>query len=196
MDSSSSSSATSDSSSSSSSSTEPKASSTEPEPTSPTRLEKYDVFLSFRGTDTRDNITSHIFTALDAKKIETYIDYRLERGTEISPSLLKAIKGSKIAVVIFSEHYADSEWCLEELSKIVDCMEKRGQTVIPVFYKVEPAHVRHQKDKFGEAFEEVRKKSTADEVKSWRAALKAVANLSGYSSSAIRYKLTLHFNFF
>ena len=67
-------------------------------------------------------LTGHLFNALTAKKILTYIDYRLERGAVIS--LLKAIEGSKMAIVIFSEHYADSKWCFEELLMIADYMKK------------------------------------------------------------------------
>ena len=110
---------------------------------------KYDVFLSFRGADNRNNFTGHLYTALKAKDILTYIDYGLERGEVISPSLLKALEESKIAIVIFSENYANSTWCLEELVKIVDCMKNNGQTVISMFYKVDPSDVDDQMDKFG-----------------------------------------------
>jgi hypothetical protein len=51
---------------------------------------KYDVFLSFRGEDTRDNFTSHLYAELRRKNIETFIDYRLDRGEEISPALYAA----------------------------------------------------------------------------------------------------------
>ncbi|BBH09858.1 Putative disease resistance TIR-NBS-LRR class protein, partial [Prunus dulcis] len=47
--------------------------------------------------------------------IDTYIDRRLERGDEIAPALLRAMEKSKIALVIFSEDYASSTWCLKEL---------------------------------------------------------------------------------
>ncbi|KDP28980.1 hypothetical protein JCGZ_19531 [Jatropha curcas] len=58
----------------------------------------YDVFLSFRGIDTRKNFTSHLYAALKQKHITTFMDDAgLERGEEISWSLLKAIEESKIA---------------------------------------------------------------------------------------------------
>ena len=71
----------------------------------------------------------------------------------ISPSLLKAIEGSKMAIIIFFEHYVDSKWCLEELLMIVDCM-KKGQMVIPVFCKVDPSDVEAQMGTFEAAFED------------------------------------------
>ncbi|CAJ2677036.1 unnamed protein product [Trifolium pratense] len=59
---------------------------------------KYDVFLSFRGEDTRDNFTSHLYAELCRQNIETFIDNRLDRGEEISPALYKAIQESTIYV--------------------------------------------------------------------------------------------------
>lgn len=68
---------------------------------------KYDVFLSFRGKDTRKNFTSHLYAALDQKGIFTFKDnHRLERGKIILPELSKAIEESRFSVIIFSEHYA------------------------------------------------------------------------------------------
>ncbi|KAH9679671.1 ADP-ribosyl cyclase/cyclic ADP-ribose hydrolase [Citrus sinensis] len=64
---------------------------------------KHDVFLSFRGKDVRHNFVSHLNAALCREKIETFIDDKLNRGNEISPSLSSAIEGSKISIVIFSE---------------------------------------------------------------------------------------------
>ncbi|KEH17344.1 TIR-NBS-LRR TIR type disease resistance protein [Medicago truncatula] len=46
---------------------------------------KYDVFLSFRGEDTRRNFTSHLYDSL-ADNTE------LQKGDEISPTLIKAIE--------------------------------------------------------------------------------------------------------
>jgi hypothetical protein len=63
----------------------------------------HDVFLSFRGEDTRYTFMSHLYAALTRLQIKTYIDNELERGDEISPSLLKAINDAKLSVIIFSE---------------------------------------------------------------------------------------------
>ena len=64
----------------------------------------YDVFLSFRGEDTRNNFTSHLCEALRGKGINTFIDDDLQRGEEISVELLKAIELSKISIVVFSKN--------------------------------------------------------------------------------------------
>lgn len=80
----------------------------------------YDVFLNFRGEDTRVIFISHLYTALCRKKIKTFTDDEdLNRGDEISPALLNAIEGSKISVIIFSKDYAFSKWCLNEVVNIL-----------------------------------------------------------------------------
>ncbi|CAL5196932.1 unnamed protein product [Lathyrus oleraceus] len=83
--------------------------------------QNHNVFLSFRGEDTSYNFTSHIYAALTRHQIKTYIDSELERGDEISPSLLKTINHAKLSIIVFSPDYASSRWCLEELVKILEC---------------------------------------------------------------------------
>ncbi|XP_048431408.1 TMV resistance protein N-like isoform X1 [Pyrus x bretschneideri] len=143
---------------------------------------KYDVFLSFRGEDTRANFTDHLYKGLVDKGIHTFIDRQLPRGEEISPALLKTIEESKISLVIFSKSYASSRWCLDELVKILQCRESKKQIVLPVFYKVDPSHVRNQKSSFGDAFTDHKSKfkDKKEKVLMWRRALREVANLSGY----------------
>jgi hypothetical protein len=151
--------------------------------THPQVIKYHDVFLSFRGEDTRFDFTSHLYAALNRKQILTFIDYQLVRGDEISASLLRTIEDAKLSVIVFSENYASSKWCLEELVKIFECRKNNGQIVIPVFYKVNPTHVRNQTGSFGDAFARlVRNKApTLEEVQSFRDALTDAANLSGWS---------------
>ena len=58
-------------------------------------------------------------------------DQELERGTNISSNLLTAIEESRFAIVVISPKYVSSTWCLDELSKIFECMEIRG-TILPI----------------------------------------------------------------
>jgi hypothetical protein len=66
------------------------------------------------------------------------MDDELPRGEEISTELIEAIESSRISIIVFSQNYASSTWCLNELVKILEC-KKNGQTVLPVFYKVDPS---------------------------------------------------------
>ncbi|XP_052294996.1 TMV resistance protein N-like isoform X1 [Citrus sinensis] len=143
---------------------------------------KYDVFLSFRGEDTRKSFTDHLYAALKNKGIFVFRDDKeLEKGGSISPGLLKAIEESRISVIVLSKNYASSTWCLDELAKIVECKNNEDQ-ILPIFYDVEPTLVRKQTASFGEAFakhEEVFK-NNVEKVQKWRDALKVVANKSGW----------------
>ena len=142
----------------------------------------YDVFLSFRGEDTRHGFTGHLYQALCDKGFNTFIDNEdLQRGEEISAELIKAIKSSMISIIIFSQNYAFSTWCLEELTKILEC-KKNGQKVLPVYYKVDPSKVRKQEGSFGIALTTHEKKfeNNIEKVLRWRAALYEAASLSGW----------------
>ncbi|CAN6684399.1 unnamed protein product [Malus baccata var. baccata] len=145
----------------------------------------YDVFLSFRGDDTRFNFTGHLHSYLVQKGIVTFIDDELRRGEEISPALVKAIEGSRMAIIVFSENYASSTWCLDELVKILECRKLNQQIVWPLFYKVNPSDVRHQRGKFDRALADhaVKFKDNMEKVKGWRTALTEAANLAGRTFS-------------
>ncbi|XP_050916962.1 disease resistance protein Roq1 isoform X2 [Lathyrus oleraceus] len=142
----------------------------------------YDVFLSFRGDDTRYGFTGHLRKALDDKGVRTFMDDDgLQKGDEITPSLLKAIEHSKIAIVVLSKNYASSSFCLQELSKILDSINGKDRSILPVFYKVDPSDVRKLKRSYGEAMD----KHDEDEASSsthnkWKMSLHQVANLSGF----------------
>ena len=126
---------------------------------SSSKICKYDVFLSFRGEDTRRTFVSHLYKALEQSGIRIFKDdERLERGKPIFDELLKAIEESKIAIVIFSKSYASSRWCLEELAHIIKCRNELELIVIPVFYDVTPSDVRHQNPPFADSFLQHKKK--------------------------------------
>ncbi|CAL5401691.1 unnamed protein product [Camellia sinensis] len=150
----------------------------------------YDVFLSFRGEDTRKTFTDHLYTALAYAGLRTFRDDDgIERGENIKFELNKAIQESKISIVVFSEDYASSSWCLDELVMILERRRTVGHVVLPVFYHVDPSHVRNQKKSFKEAFmrHEERFRAEASErkvewigkVEEWKAALREAANLAG-----------------
>lgn len=148
----------------------------------PVRPWDYEVFLSFRGEDTRTNFTDHLYAALIRKGIVTFRDDEgLSRGEEIAPSLLTAIEKSRCALVILSEHYADSKWCLKELAKIIECRAEKGLMVYPVFYHVDPADVRHQRGSYGDAFDNHERNGLDPrQTQRWRDALMEVDNLAGW----------------
>ncbi|XP_058766664.1 TMV resistance protein N-like [Vicia villosa] len=145
---------------------------------------KHDVYLSFRGEDTRFSFTSHLTAALNQRGIRTFADDGvLLKGDGPSRSLLKAIQESRISIVIFSNNYAFSSWCLEELTAILDCYEEKknnGSVVLPVFYEMDPSDVRHGRASYGEALAKHEERFVKEKVQKWRMALHNAANLSGF----------------
>ncbi|KAB2603431.1 TMV resistance protein N-like [Pyrus ussuriensis x Pyrus communis] len=142
-----------------------------------TTCSKYDVFLSFRG-ETRKGITDHLYCTLKDKKFNVFLDEdELPRGDAIDEKLKQAIKGSRLAAIVFSKGYASSRWCLEEVVEIMECRRRQGQLVFPIFYDVDPSDVRHQTGSFAKAFQIHEQKEK--EVQKWRNALNAAAKLSG-----------------
>ncbi|KAL3747218.1 hypothetical protein ACJRO7_016058 [Eucalyptus globulus] len=147
---------------------------------------RYDVFLSFRGKDTRNGFTGHLHAALHQRGIATFIDdEELGKGEEIAPAILGAIGESRISIVVFLKNYASSSRCLDELVRILECRDTTGQIVWPVFYKVDPSDVRKQGGRYGQALidHEERLKSNGgdpEKVKRWRGALTAAANISSW----------------
>ncbi|TQD73889.1 hypothetical protein C1H46_040591 [Malus baccata] len=145
---------------------------------------KYDVFLNFRGEDTRKTFIGHLYKALVQNSINTFIDAEeLRKGNGLS-QLLTAISDSRLSVVVFSQNYASSTWCLKELVQILQCMDHQKQIVIPIFYQVDPSHVRKIEGNFEKAFSKHEHDPNADmeEVQRWRSALQRAPNLCGWDS--------------
>jgi len=142
----------------------------------------YDVFLSFRGEDTRYGFTGNLYKALCDRGIHTFIDdEELQSGEEITPALQKSIEESRIAIAVLSQNYASSSFCLDELATILHC-HTQGLLVIPLFYKVNPSDVRHHRGSYGEALNKHQRmfKDKKEKLQKWKMALRQVADLSGY----------------
>ena len=154
--------------------------------TSSTPRWEYDVFLNFRGKDTRYGFVSNLFEALCREQINTFIDENLDRGEEVSLALLQTIAKSRILIVIFSENYADSPWCLDELVKITDCRKLMGQIVLPVFYEINPTDVQELTGRYGDALLKHKRKFKDCTVERWGQALEETSEMSGFVSWNIR----------
>ncbi|KAL8262709.1 hypothetical protein R6Q59_024058 [Mikania micrantha] len=155
------------------------------------RTYEYDVFLSFRGADTRNAFTDHLYNALRDAGINTFLDdEEIETGKPLKPKLKSAIRSSRASIIILSKNYATSTWCLDELVLILHQKRICKQYVIPIFYHVEPTHVRKQLNSFGEAMAEHKQKMDSEtneekrsqlarKMESWKKALTEIAALKG-----------------
>ena len=126
---------------------------------------RYDVFLSFRRRELRNN---------------------MNRGDVISASLSHAIEESGTFIPTFSTNYAKSVWCLTESSLIARQVQNGSAIAIPLFYNVTPSQVRRPDQcggPFAEAFEERERSGiySAQEIVEWKADLFKLCCLSGLS---------------
>ncbi|CAH1440582.1 unnamed protein product [Lactuca virosa] len=158
---------------------------------SSTHGHRYEVFLSFRGIDTRHNFIANLHKALMDAKITTFLDdEEIEIGEDLKPELESAIKASRASIIVLSKNYATSTWCLDELVLILEQRRTSNHVVIPIFYHVEPTHVRKQQSSFGDAMDKHRQKMEgetkadkrnkwAQKIEQWSKSLTAVADLKG-----------------
>lgn len=145
----------------------------------------YDAFLSFRGEDTRFNFIGHLLKELEREGINAFFDdQNLRAGDDISPALSKGIEESKMSIIVFSEKYATSTWCLNELVKIIESTKRSSnkQLAFPIFYHVDPSDVRYQKNSYEKAMNshENRPGKDPEKIKAWRSALFQAASKSGH----------------
>ncbi|RZB46592.1 TMV resistance protein N [Glycine soja] len=122
-----------------------------------------DLFLSFRGEDTRRSFTGNLYKALSDRGIHTFMDdKKIPRGDQITSGLEKEIEESRIFIIVLSKNYASSSFYLNELDYILKFIKGKGLLVLPVFYKVDPSDVRNHASSYGESLANHEKKFNAD----------------------------------
>ncbi|XP_023753181.1 disease resistance protein RPV1 [Lactuca sativa] len=112
----------------------------------------YDVLLTFNGTDSRYSFPYHLYKALWAAKITTRFDNKqFQIGARLKLESETLTKTYRVSLILLSENYANSRWCLEELVLILEQCSTSNHTVLPIYYYVEPSDVREQQGSFGDA---------------------------------------------
>ncbi|XP_030523422.1 disease resistance protein RPV1-like isoform X2 [Rhodamnia argentea] len=142
----------------------------------------HEVFLSFRGADTRKGFTDHLYSKLVDAGIHVFRDNeKLCTGEAIKPQLVEAIAGSKISIAVLSKDYASSKSCLMEVVQMWECRESNGHTIIPIFYDVSPYDVKRQAGDFGESFEKHEQDGVnGDTIQKWKEVFRKIGGLSGF----------------
>ncbi|CAN7071376.1 unnamed protein product [Brassica oleracea var. botrytis] len=91
----------------------------------------------------RKFFVSHLKEELKRSKINFFIDEDETRGRRIT-TLFETIRESGVALILLSNKYSDSEWCLDELVEIKKQMETGYLDAFPVFYEVKSASIKSQ----------------------------------------------------
>ncbi|KAL3746812.1 hypothetical protein ACJRO7_015711 [Eucalyptus globulus] len=145
--------------------------------------DEYEVFLNFRGFDTRYGFTDFLYHSLVDAGVHVFRDEdKLHVGEVIGENLLRAINNSIIYIPIFSATYASSKWCLRELAHIRDnvSQSKGKKSILPIFFHVEPEDVKLKTPLYSDDLLEHEKKFPI-EVKAWRKALTEVDEIKGWN---------------
>ncbi|XP_013611230.1 PREDICTED: disease resistance protein RML1A-like isoform X3 [Brassica oleracea var. oleracea] len=151
-----------------------------PSSSSRPRTWRYRVFTSFHGPDVRKTFLSHLRKQFNCNGISMFDDQGIERSQTIKPELIRAIRESRISIVVLSKYYASSSWCLDELVEIFKCKEDKNQIVMTIFYGgVDPSDMRKQTGDFGKVFKKTCARKTKEERRKWSQALTDAGNIAG-----------------
>ncbi|XP_039165580.1 disease resistance protein RUN1-like [Eucalyptus grandis] len=144
---------------------------------------EFEVFLNFRGPDTRQNFTDCLYHSMDGAGIHVFRDNEeIRKGEMIKGELERAIKNSTIFMPIFSKNYASSSWCLRELAFRLDCLRNRDDKtmILPIFFDVNPNDVELKTGLYHDALQKHEQKFGSNLVQQWKEALMEVAHIKGW----------------
>ncbi|KAH9288998.1 hypothetical protein KI387_033115, partial [Taxus chinensis] len=143
----------------------------------------YDVFINHRRPDVTFTLATTIRHTLYRMGLKVFLDVdSVEVGDLLPTTTQETMRAASLHIAIFSPNYAQSPWCLTELTYML----KTGATVIPVFYHVQPADLRwvvQGNGIYADAFSEHEKKGRCSlrNLEEWKMALHTVSFHMGYT---------------
>ncbi|KAM6566610.1 hypothetical protein CsatA_025738 [Cannabis sativa] len=141
---------------------------------------EFDVYFSFSTQDPQKHITEFTNKSLVIDGIRTFRDENqvLQRGLQLEQQRKEAIQTSRIAILLLSQEYLSSEFCLEELVLILRCRERWGMIVVPIFYDLNPSDLRKARGPVATALS--RQRVGGCWWKRWKLALQEASDLCGW----------------
>lgn len=146
-------------------------------------LHKYDVFINHRGPDVKKTFVAHLNDAFCKAGFHPFLDAKsIGQGRHVFNSIDEALRGACVHVAVFSKRYAESKYCLQEL---LDMLQS-NQVILPVFYDVEPQHLRQiESGPFAKGFQKHRRRGRHKEIKKWEHALRTLADYRGFRKDEV-----------
>lgn len=141
-------------------------------------LHKYDVFINHRGPDVKLTFAADLTDALCKAGFHPFLDAKsIGQGRHVFDSIAEALSGACVHVAIFSRRYAESKYCLEELTSML----QSNHTILPVFYNVKPEDLRWiDEGPFAGGFHKHRKRRRQEKIKLWKEALWDISERRGF----------------
>lgn len=139
---------------------------------------KNDVFLSFKGEQTRKTFISHLLSSLKKKDITTFT--ASESSSRVS---LQALQVSRVAIPVISKDQASLDLWVDDLANIIECEKKGTLTAVPIFFQLDPYDILKMLRTAGIKAQSMQRpqRKTLEIVKKWLDA--HVINKSGFHSS-------------
>ncbi|XP_014503234.1 TMV resistance protein N-like [Vigna radiata var. radiata] len=150
---------------------------------------KYDVLINFTGEDIHRKFVSHLNSAFSTVGLTTFLHHpNAVNTTHIQQPILSHCR---VAIVIFTQTYSQSAWCLNQLLQIIKWHQTYCRHVLPVYYEIQPSDVRLQKGDFGKALKETAQQTFSGQeldhgMSRWSHALTKAANFFGWDESSYR----------
>eukprot|EP01018_Ginkgo_biloba_P021975 Gb_40546 [translate_table: standard] len=145
----------------------------------------YDVFINHRGPDVKKSFASILYHYLRDKGLLVFLDSEeIQLGDNVPAKIEDAIHSASVHIAIFSQKYAESPWCLAELS----LMLKSGGKVFPVFYDVRPSDLRYiEKGVYADALiqHEQKGRYISAKLDEWKKALYNASFISGMEFNSL-----------
>ncbi|KAK3436919.1 LOW QUALITY PROTEIN: hypothetical protein EUGRSUZ_E03500 [Eucalyptus grandis] len=138
--------------------------------------------MNFRGPDTRKGFADYLYTSLVDAGVQEFTCSEMKRSVLIGFDFPSVIAQTKISIVIISENFASSAWCLKELVHILECRRSRGQLVLPIYYKVKPSQLKYLTGRFRGAIDAHKRKMGEMVVNYWIEALREITSVKGWKS--------------
>ncbi|XP_027907704.1 TMV resistance protein N-like isoform X2 [Vigna unguiculata] len=149
----------------------------------------YDVLIHFTGEDIRRKFVSHLDSALSAVGFSTFLLHQ----NAVNPMHIEEhnLNLCRVAIVVFTETYSESAWCLHQLQQIIQWHQTYCRPVLPVYYESQPSDVRLQNGDFGKAFEATAHQTFSEQqlehgMSRWSHALTKAAHFYGWDESNYR----------
>lgn len=139
------------------------------------------IYINHRGPDVKQTLARAIYNALRSRGFRGFLDSEgLQLGDFFPAAIEEAMRSASLHVPIFSPTYAQSPWCLSELSFIL----KSGKPIIPVFYCVRPTDLRwvaQGKGVYASAFSDYEEnhRYSSEKLQEWKMALHKVSFFNG-----------------
>ncbi|PON68155.1 TIR domain containing protein [Parasponia andersonii] len=141
---------------------------------------EFDVYFSFSREDPQRHIAEFASKSLVMDGIRTFKDENqvLQRGLQLGHQRKEAIQTSRIAIILLSQDYLSSDFCLEELVLILRCRERWGMIVVPIFYDLNPSDLRKVRGAVANALS--RQRVGGCWWNRWKFALQEASDLCGW----------------